>query len=61
MSAMGLAAVMAATVIIHPLIFVAGVGTAMWAVGVFHAAEKRLVITFTFHLLLHQGFSLLGH
>jgi len=40
LSAVGLAAVMAATIIIHPLVFVTGAATAMWAVGVFHAYEK---------------------
>mmetsp|Transcript_23583 Transcript_23583/g.35065 ORF Transcript_23583/g.35065 Transcript_23583/m.35065 type:complete len:696 (-) Transcript_23583:118-2205(-) len=34
------AAVMTATVVIHPLVFVAGAATAVWAVGALHAAEK---------------------
>ena len=40
LSAMGFAAVMTATVIIHPLVFVTGAATAVWAVGVFHAVGK---------------------
>lgn len=34
------AAVMTATVVIHPLVFVAGAATAVWAVGVLHGVEK---------------------
>ena len=34
------AAVMTATVVIHPLVFVAGAATAVWAVGVLHGLEK---------------------
>ena len=31
---------MAATVVIHPILFVTGAATAVWAVGVVHAVEK---------------------
>eukprot|EP00553_Chaetoceros_curvisetus_P000962 CAMPEP_0204630236 /NCGR_PEP_ID=MMETSP0717-20131115/19937_1 /ASSEMBLY_ACC=CAM_ASM_000666 /TAXON_ID=230516 /ORGANISM="Chaetoceros curvisetus" /LENGTH=36 /DNA_ID= /DNA_START= /DNA_END= /DNA_ORIENTATION= len=31
---------MAATVVIHPIIFVTGAATAVWAVGVVHALDK---------------------
>lgn len=34
------AAVMTATVVIHPLMFVAGAATAVWAVGFLHGLEK---------------------
>ena len=34
------AAVMTATVVIHPLVFVAGVGVSAWAVGVLHGLER---------------------
>ncbi len=34
------AAVMTATVVIHPLVFVAGAATAVWAVGFLHGLEK---------------------
>jgi len=37
---MGLGVVMAATVVIHPFLFFVGAGTAVWAVGAFHATEK---------------------
>lgn len=39
-SNVGFAAIMAATVMVHPLVFVTGAATAVWAVGVFHAVEK---------------------
>lgn len=36
----GMAVVATATVIVHPLVFIAGAATAVWAVGVFHAVEQ---------------------
>lgn len=37
---LGFISVMAATVVIHPIIFVTGAAAAVWAVGVVHAVEK---------------------
>jgi len=37
---LGFISIMAATVVIHPILFVAGAATAVWAVGVVHAVEK---------------------
>lgn len=39
-SVLGMAIIATATVIVHPLVFVAGAATAIWAVGVFHAVEE---------------------
>lgn len=36
---LGMAAVATATVIVHPIVFFAGAATAVWAVGMYHAAE----------------------
>jgi hypothetical protein len=36
----GFISIMAATVVIHPILFVTGAATAVWAVGVVHAVEK---------------------
>lgn len=36
----GFLSIMAATVVIHPILFVTGAATAVWAVGIVHAAEK---------------------
>lgn len=47
-SNIGFAAVMAAAMIIHPLVFATGAATAVWAVGAFHAVEKGCVQMFTF-------------
>ena len=40
LSTVGFAAIMAATVVIHPMVFMTGAATAVWAVGLFHATEK---------------------
>lgn len=37
---LGFISIMAATVVIHPILFVTGAATAVWAVGMLHAAEK---------------------
>lgn len=37
---LGFISVMAAAVVIHPILFVTGAATAVWAVGVVHAVEK---------------------
>mmetsp|Transcript_4629 Transcript_4629/g.6435 ORF Transcript_4629/g.6435 Transcript_4629/m.6435 type:complete len:833 (+) Transcript_4629:407-2905(+) len=37
---LGFLSIMAATVVIHPIIFVTGAATAVWAVGVVHAFDK---------------------
>jgi hypothetical protein len=40
LSSLGFLSIMAATVVIHPMLFVTGAATAVWAVGVVHAVEK---------------------
>lgn len=37
---LGFISIMAATVVIHPILFVTGAATAVWAVGMLHAVEK---------------------
>lgn len=37
---LGFISIMAATVVIHPILFVTGAATAVWAVGMVHAVEK---------------------
>lgn len=37
---LGFIGIMAATVVIHPILFVTGAATAVWAVGMLHAVEK---------------------
>lgn len=40
LSSLGFLSIMAATVVIHPILFVTGAATAVWAVGMVHAVEK---------------------
>ena len=52
LSTVGFAAIMTATVVIHPIVFMTGAATAVWAVGLFHATEKGYV--YYIFLLLSQ-------
>mmetsp|Transcript_11127 Transcript_11127/g.20828 ORF Transcript_11127/g.20828 Transcript_11127/m.20828 type:complete len:867 (-) Transcript_11127:595-3195(-) len=40
LSSLGFLSIMAATVVIHPMLLLTGAATAVWAVGVVHAVEK---------------------